>query len=138
MLIGVSLVETMPYFSKYDEEPDETKKTKFLIGAVDVMTRSAIADEATIWISTPAGMQMQNRASFRNHEMIRFGLKGVENYKNAAGGDIPLTFETRIISGKPYEVVSDAFLKTLPGLVIEELANKITEINTATDENRKK
>ncbi len=137
MLTGVTLVEEFPFYSQYDTAA-EADKTKFLLGPIDVQIRSRINDDTNEWLQTDAGMKLTTKGMARNLELIRFGLKGVENFKDKTGNDIKITFVNRIVGGIPYQVVSETFLNTIPMLVIRELADKIYELNTAGDDLVKK
>jgi hypothetical protein len=138
MLTGITLVEHWTHYSKYDHGTSEAEKTGFELGAVDVIVRSAIQDNAQSWISGEGGMQMVNKSATKNYEMVRFGLKGWTNFKDAKGNELKIEFVDRIVGGAPYKIVSDDSLKLIPGPVIAELADEIIEKNTASDTLRKK
>jgi len=137
MLTGITLVENQEFRSKHDEAPAENQ-TVFIIGAIDVLVRSFIQDNATAWEQTEQGMHLINKSATRNFEICRFGLKGVKNFKDSKGNDLEISFSKRNIGGKFYDVVDDNFLTKIPGIVVGELAERIIEINTASDDLRKK
>ena len=135
---GLSLVEDEAFYSSFDDAPED-QKTKWIVGAIDLMVRSYIQDNTISWVQqAEGGMQMINRTASRDFEVCRFGLKGFENFKDDKGGDIKYNTVDRALFNKVYKVVDDAVLNKVPGPVIAELAAHIIEINTATDELRKK
>jgi len=135
---GLSLVEVEPFYSSFDDAP-EAEKTKWLLGPVDLMVRSYIQDNAISWVPGDGGMVMTNKAAFRNFEICRFGLKGFENFKDdKTGADIAFVEVDRALNGKTYKNVSDDVLNRIPGQVIQEIAERLIEINTATEALRKK
>jgi hypothetical protein len=138
MLTGITLVENWTHYSKYDQGEDETKKTGFVLGALDVMVRSTIADNATTWVQGESGMQMVNKTAGRNYELVRFGLRDVTNFPDEKGNELKISFVDRVLGGSPYKVVSDDFLKLIPGAVITELADELISKNSASDTLRKK
>jgi len=137
MLTGVTLAENEDFTSSFDDAPDD-QKTVFVCGGIDVLARSHIQDNTTIWKQTEEGMVMLNRTAVRNFELLRFGLKDIRNFKDKAGNDIKIAFVDRTLGNKLYKNVSDDTLNLIPGQVIVEVANHIAEINMATDELRKK
>jgi hypothetical protein len=131
MLIGITLVENWSYSSVLDTAP-EADKTIFVLGAIDVMVRSFIADNATVWLQSDNGLQLMNKTAARNYELVRFGLKDVQNFKDAKGNDLKIVFVDRAVGGALYKVVSDDFLKMVPPQVIAELAGQIIEKNSTS------
>lgn len=103
------------------------------------MVRSYIQDNTISWIQqAEGGMQMVNRTASRDFEVCRFGLKGFENFKDDKGNDIKFSTVDRALFNKIYKVVDDAVLNKIPGSVIAELSSRIIELNTQTEELRKK
>ncbi|MET4190684.1 MULTISPECIES: hypothetical protein [unclassified Bradyrhizobium] len=138
MLTGITLVENWTHYSKFDHGETEAEKTGWVLGAVDVIARSAIQDNAQTWVNGEGGMVLVNRNSLRNIEIVRFGLKGFTNFKDAKGADIKCEFVRRILAGSEYQVVSDATMAQIPDLIIGELADEIISKNTGSDGLRKK
>jgi len=70
-------------------------------------------------------------------DIVRFGLKGWQNFLGADGKERP--FKTKRLSrgGKSYEVVSDESLAYLPVRVIRELADVILNWNQLSEEEKK-
>lgn len=134
---GITLIESFKWYSPRDKAESDNDKTTFVLGAVDGLIRAHIADNATAWISHEAGMQMVNKSSHRNLELVRFGLKSVENFKDDKGNDIPVEFVDRVINGKVYKVVADSFLVRLDIADIADMAIAILDANTVTDTERK-
>lgn len=137
---GLSIAENEDFYSASEDESTPTnEKTKWVLGAIDLITRSTIQDNTISWIQTDAGMQMVNRTTYRDFEICRFGIKGFENFKNPKTGD-DIIYKTvdRAMNGKAYKNVSDDILNAIPGHIISEIALRLIEINTATDALRKK
>lgn len=134
---GLSLVEDEAFYSSFDDSPED-QKTKWTVGAIDLLVRSSIQDNAISWVQAEGGMQMVNKTASRDFEICRFGLKGFENFKDDKDVEIKFVQIDRALNGKLYKNVDDAVLNKIPGPVINELAARIIELNTATDILRKK
>lgn len=139
MLIALDLNATMDFHSKYDlSDP----KTTFKIGVLDPLTRARIEDAQTAFIM---GSQQESAPKTdikisvrqRNLDIVRYGLRGWENFKDSKGNIVP--FETVVSSSgdSSRSVVSDRCLGMIPWEVIQELAEEILKANTLSKEEEK-
>ena len=139
MLTGLSFGETEEFVSAYD--PDKDNPTVFILGVIDLNIMASIEDELTSFRFNPANptgtADSTLRINQRNLEIIRFALKGVRNFVDAKGNEIP--FKTKKVNrfGKTYEVVADEFLNRIPKKVIDELADHILNANLPSEEELK-
>lgn len=139
MLIALDLSTVRNFTSKYDTGQS---KTIFKIGVVDSITRAKIEDdeyEFTVnkTFSIQDGGMIINRRQ-RNLQVVRHGLKGWENFKDASGSDVP--FQTAPLAGSegtPRTIVSESSLKLLDPRLIDELADEISRANVMTKEEEK-
>lgn len=136
-ITGLSLAENTPFRSSYDNAPED-QQTVFILGAVDVLVRSSIQDNAQSWESAEGGMRLVNKTAYRNIELVRFGLKGFEKFKDEKNNDIVFKTIDRVVGGKLYKVLSDDIVFKIPPEVLQELAEEILHINTGGVELRKK
>lgn len=134
-LIGLTLGETKDFVSEYD--PDKKNPTVFRIGVVDLNVMAQIEDELTTFRFSPQDptgpADSTLKINQRNIEAVRFGLKGIKNFNNAQGNEIP--YKTKKVSrfGKTYEIVSDETLHHIPKKIIDELAAQIVDANVPTE-----
>lgn len=131
--------EQKDHVSKKD--PDSSNPTVWTLGTLDLRTRTYIQDEtATFEISSDkstdrAGVKL--RIGERNLLIVRFGLKGWKNLKDAQGQEIPFEQEPFDLDGKSHLLVHRRRIEQLPYELIEELAAEILSLNTLTEPDRK-
>jgi hypothetical protein len=136
MLTGINIYETKPYKSKLDKESD--KQTVFHIGLLDAHLRAYIDDQTTsfeVSSQNPKDLAKANiQASKHNLLLVKFGLKGMEDYLDPRDNK-PIKFDTTAVSvnGKSYNVVSDSILAVFPKALIDELAGIISGENALSE-----
>ena len=135
----LDLSATVPYISPSDKEEP---KTVYELGVLDTRIRKMLEDIAWEYETTPGAPESAKaKASFNigksELDLVAFGLKGFKNLFKAGGQQAQFSTEPRIVNGKTYHVLSEDILKIIPGDLITELANKIKEINSIGEEDRK-
>lgn len=140
MLTGINIYETKPYHSKLD--PDKDNPTIFHIGSLDSYLRAYIEDQTTSFefsSKNPKDPAKANiNASKRNLLVVRFGLKGLDNFLDPRDNK-PVKFDTVSVAviGKNYTAASEEILSMLPKALIDELAEVILAENTLSEEETK-
>jgi hypothetical protein len=136
-IVALNLSAVKTFYSKYDpSEGDE--RTEFTLGAIDGFVNAAVFDKALEWKSSDAGTQTASvKMNEMDMEVVRFGLKGMRNFKDRDDNEIPFTTQNRTIMGKDYQVVSQDVLRAIPTVVIRELCAEIRTLNTLTKEEGK-
>jgi hypothetical protein len=140
MLTGINIYETKPYKSKLD--PDKENPSIFHIGMLDSYLRACIEDQTTSFefsSKNPKDSAKANiNASKRNLLVVRFGLKGLDNFLDPRDKK-PVKFDSLsvAVSGKNYMAVREEILAMLPKTLIDELSEVILEENTLTEEESK-
>ncbi|MBI4972896.1 MAG: hypothetical protein HZC16_03660 [Candidatus Omnitrophica bacterium] len=140
MLTGINIYETKPYKSKLD--PDKDNPSVFHIGSLDSYLRAYIEDQTTSFefsSKNPKDPAKANiNASKRNLLVVRFGLKGLDNFLDPRDKK-PVKFDSVSVSliGKNYTAVSEEILSMLPKALIDELAEVILAENTLSEEEAK-
>ncbi len=140
MLTGINIYEIKPYKSKLD--PDKENSSIFHIGLLDAFLRTHIEDQTTSFefsSKNPKDSAKANiNASKRNLLVVRFGLKGLDNFLDPRDKK-PVKFDTVsvAVNGKNYTAVSDEILSMLPKVLIDELSEVILSENTLAEEESK-
>jgi hypothetical protein len=122
------------YVSPRDPDPD--RPTIWKLGPIDAFTWALVQDLAARGrlsdgeLSDEADLSLALGTS--RLEMVRHGLKGVENFEGAQ-------FATRQVrrAGRTFEVVADSFLGAIPGTIIDELAARIETHNQLSEDQSK-
>ncbi|MDD5736683.1 MAG: hypothetical protein PHH20_00135 [Candidatus Omnitrophica bacterium] len=133
MLTGINIYESKPYKSKL--ETDAGNPTIFNLGLLDSHLRAFIEDQTTSFefsSKNPKDPAKANiNASKRNLMVLKFGLKGLENFLDPRDKK-PVKFDTVSVpvNGKNYNVVSDEIISMFPKVLIDELADVILSENT--------
>lgn len=136
---GISVVEQWRFASVLDTATEDNEKTWFVLGALTVAVRAYINDNSFLVVAGPeSGRAILDKTSHRNLEAVRFGLRGVENFRMPDGKEITLTFGKRSVGGEEYSVVSDEALSHFPPVIIAELGEEILAKNIMSDDLRKK
>ncbi len=140
MLTAVNLEESREFKSQFDPERD-ANPTVFKLGLLDPFVRAMLDDEMTRLDFGPGGPDGQATTSVRlgtrNIEMVRFGLRGIENFKGPDGNPVQWRTMRKNVRGRSYEVPSDEVLRLIPPKIISELAGEIAKENSISDEERK-
>lgn len=140
MLTGINIYESKPYTSKLDA--DAGKPTVFQIGLLDSMLRAFIEDQTTSFefsSRNPKEPAKANiNASKRNLMVVKFGLKGLENFIDPRDGK-PVKFDTVSVpvNGKNYRAVTDEIISMFPKALIDELAEAVLAENLLSEEEAK-
>lgn len=133
---GTRIRETENYILESDPAKSEAEgATIWKLSAISVDQRAAIQD-GTMTLGADKSVRITMHS--RNLTLLRIGLKGVINYKDASGRDIPFSTEERYVDGELMHVPSDKFISTLDPAWITEIGNRILNINSVSDEERKK
>lgn len=115
---GISLSEVKDFVSQYDKEEP---KTIWKLGVLDSDVFDLIGGRTDNQLSTMT-------------DVVRFGLKGFENFKDAQGNEIKFSTTTRVLGITNYKVVSDSLIKIIPPEVKYELANEIISSSRLNEE----
>ena len=140
MLTGINIYESKPYRSKLDA--DTSNPTVFNLGLLDSHLRAFIEDQTTSFefsSKNPKDPAKANiNASKRNLMVVKFGLKGLENFIDPRDKK-PVKFDTASVpvNGKNYNVVTDEIVSMFPKALIDELADVILAENTLSEDERK-
>jgi hypothetical protein len=144
---GLTLSTVKVIESVMDDAKGTEAATKFIIGAIDAFVSTHVYDMTLVFgesdvltetiddkgvktfAKTQTAQVMLNKS---NLEVVRFGLKGWDGFKDDKSNDILFTTVTRIVNGKQYTVVSDDCLGRMDVMLIRELANQIRTINVLT------
>jgi len=116
MISGINLLETVNVVSKYDSgEP----KTIWKIGMIDAETMPVVvACQETLSTMT---------------ELVRFGLRGFDNFRDASGKEVQFTTEQVTLRGRTFNILASSVLRIIPRVVIIELGMKILELGKLTE-----
>ena len=140
MILALDSNESREFVSTLDNE--ETK-TIFILGVLDNFVRAKIEDMTTRYSipqnnSTEGTADIQINYNQRNLQLVRYGLKGWRNFKDAKGVDV--IFETIASAefGKSYNIISERTIKRLPRNLINELAVEILNDNQISIDDKKK
>lgn len=136
---AIDLGETIRFVSEHDKDEP---KTTWLLGVLDTPTRKQIEDIAFEYEQTPGKPESAKaKATFNigksELELVAFGLKGFEEFRDKNGKIINFKTEDRVMRSRVYHVVSDEVLRVIPGNIITELAKKIKDINNVSEEETK-
>jgi len=112
MITGVNISATKDYTSKLDKSDP---KTIWKIGALDSDVFDLIGDQA------------QNPLKMTS-EVVRFGLKGIENFKDSYGNEIKFDTVSRAVGRNNYSVVADNIMKIIPPEIKNELSEQILNL----------
>lgn len=133
----LNLSATKDITSKYDSAKDTPEATVFSIRALDARVMGQINDAATSFASAdpsridPRGATILN-VHEANFKTAQFGLTGWRNVRDAAGNDVPFKTVKRLVLGAEYDVIDPELLKTLPGVVIDEIGLAVKQFNAVT------
>lgn len=118
---------TIEYSLKADTGED---RTVFVLGVMDARLRRYVMDHA----SRLSGEGKQTETTFSAGTWawltVKYGLRGWRGLLNAAGGVLEEAFDQVPVHGKSYQAVADRVLDVLPVDVLDELAGRISQLNT--------
>jgi len=120
MITGIDVRLSQKYISKYDtSEP----KTTWHLGVLSVHIFAYLGEKML-----DSAKSMESMI-----DIVSFGLKGFENFKDKDGKDVEFTTKNTNICGKAYQVVSDNIISIIPVDIIVELGSKILEITKLSE-----
>lgn len=115
------------------EERGTDSPTVFILGVLSATAEAAIED-ALVQVHADRSMSAQTGTQTAN--ILRAGLRGWRNFRDARGTDVPFpTSKGRMLGGRA--TVTDEGLTMLAPKHRKELAEAITERNELTDDDRK-
>lgn len=121
MITGIDTGLAQDYVSKFDNsEPKTIWKIGVLSAQVFAYVGSKISDSA----KSIEGMI----------EIVRFGLKGFENFKDKDGNDVKFTTQSKDVYSGTFHIVSDNIISFIPIDIIIELGGKILEITKLSEQ----
>lgn len=121
MITGISLSETKDFVSSFDSgEP----KTIWKLGILDAEVFASLGQ----YNDNPLKMML---------EIVKFGLKGFENFTDSAGNKVNFNTISRSLGPYPYKVVSDSIIKVIPSKIINELGGEILSLSKLSEEETK-
>lgn len=134
-LTGMSMAATRRYVSERDPAKGTTDATNFILGTIDVFVMAALGDSMLAFDEN--GVR-SIRLNAQRIELVRFGLKGWEKFKDANGNDLAFKTTTRNVLGREYTVAHDDVIAQLDLALIAELANEISKDNNLLEATAKK
>ncbi len=126
MFTGINVAETKRITLECD--PHKDNPTQFIVGVYDSFLLAHIKDSATR--DDAAGTRFDMHRA--NLLMVKFGLRGVENF-----ADLKFEIEDVTIAGRKYPAVKDDVLAAMPAPVIGELAMVLLQAVGLTGEEAK-
>lgn len=138
MIRPINVGETIKYQLKKDNEDPTT----FIIGVLDSLIKSKLQDLGMVYKYNPEAPKdsvAEARMDIAKQELefVRFGVKGIENFKDKKGVEIPFKTVKRMVGNTEYQIVSDETLKYIPLNAIRELAQVISDENKIGEAERK-
>ena len=138
MIRPINVGETIEYVLKSDKKDP----TIWIIGILDSLVKTRLADLGTIYRYNPEApkdsvAETRMNIAEQDFEFVKFGLKGFKNFKDTKGSEIVLKTEKKTIGNTEYDIVSEDTLKVIPRAAITELAKKIAEENLFSEDEEK-
>lgn len=139
---AVMLDETWEYVSKFDTAEGE-ERTIWELGVVDAALLATIEDNMlTYRVDVNAAERGEEDAPAetklaikqRNIEVLRHGLRGVRNFVDAAGKDVPFRTVSAVRNGRNVKLVDNSTIRSIPARVVNELAEQILAGNSVTED----
>lgn len=120
MITGIDTGLAQDYVSKYD---NSDPKTNWKIGVLSSRVFAYVGSQISDPSKSIDGMI----------EIVRFGLKGFDNFKDKDGNDVKFTTQSKEIYTSSYRVVSDDIISIIPIDLVIELGGKILEITKLSE-----
>jgi hypothetical protein len=120
-IVGVDTNLSQDYISKYDKGE---QKTIWKIAVLSAHAFAHIGSKITDQTKAVEGML----------EVVKFGLRGFENFKDKDGKDVQFTTETKELYSRTYNLVSNNIINIIPIDIIIELGGRILEITKLTEQ----
>lgn len=140
MLTGINIFESKPYTSKLDK--DTASPTVFQLGLLDSNLRAFIEDQTTSFEFSSKNPKEAARANInaakRNLMVVRFGVKGLENFIDPRDGK-PVKFDTVSVpvNGRSCRAMTEEIVSMFPKPLIDELAEVILAENVLSEDEAK-
>jgi len=109
MITGISLLETEDFVSIFDKGDPKT-----------VWKISVLNADIFSYVGSKADKSMDALI-----EVVRFGLKGFENFKDKFGNDIKFDTVNKSLGGVDYKIVDPHIVNMIPVDVVTELGGRI-------------
>lgn len=120
MITGIDIGLTQDYISKFDSsEP----KTVWKIGVLSAHAFAYIGAKLSDSSKSVEGMI----------EIVRFGLRGFENFKGKDGKDIEFKTQDKDVFSNSFKIVASDIINNIPVDIIIELGGKILEITKLSE-----
>lgn len=146
-LTGLHFSEEYEYVSERDPANKETIEasreagaTIFTLGSLPADIRSKINDgimsfENITAENAAASFSMNSNKQYL--EAARYGIKGVENFRDPKGNLIALEFEDAQISGQTMKRVTIKSMGSFPNWLVSELGKEVLGANSVSGAERK-
>lgn len=121
MITGIDLNQTINYISKLDEG---SVKTVWKIGLLPTPVLSYCSSK----------FLNENQSLDGMIEVVKFGLKGFENFKDKSGNNILFEQTARHLGNRVFDVVTDNIINIIPMQIIAELGAEILRIQNLSSE----
>lgn len=133
----LKLTGTFDVQSIHDPAKDTPEASVFTLRILDSRVMGQIRDSALSYAASDAAAVDQRRTTVLNvHESnfkaVQFGLVGWRNVFDQDGNEVRLETVERYVGSSKYDVVDPEVLKTLPQVVIDELAQMVKDGNAVT------
>jgi len=117
MITGISLSETKDFISSFDKDEP---KTVWKLGVLDAEVYASLGELA----NNPLKMMF---------ELVRFGLKGFEGFKDNAGNEVKFSTVSRNLGPHNYKIVADNIMKIIPSQVVNEIGGERLRLSTVSE-----
>lgn len=137
MIKAVDIDEKSDYVAKSDRDLPESEQTIWKIGVIDSITMSKLERMDIQFNAETNDTKIQANVLGREIEMVRYGLKGWENFKDSRGE--PVKCEKSLVgsAGGSREELTDRCIRQIPIEIIKELAEVIRTQNVVGEAERK-
>lgn len=149
---GISFAESYWYCSRNDpsfkpemsiDQAREQGATVFWWGAIPSIIMARIADNVTsssVTVGEEMTQTFNQRHAHRNREAFRFGIRkpGWENFLDGEEKPIVPEWNTDMVNGQTYEVLSEQTMNQVPLQIIQEVGAFIFNTNSLGEDGRKK
>jgi len=133
---ALTLAATKTHELSRDPDKGTPQATRFRLGVLDSRVIGHLRDNsATIQYDEGDRSRVSTKVnnSAVEFETVQFGLKGIENFKDDAGNDVPFRTVKKTLGSRQYDVADPALVAQLGIFDIHELAFEITRINDVTE-----
>lgn len=141
MIKTVNLSKVINHQLSTDPDTGTDAATTWLLGALDARVMAHIKDKATsipVSAFTDASNAMASlNINVTNFDIVQFGLKGWKNLQDEDGKQVEYKTVHTTLGGRTYQTCDPKIVEVLRDEEISELANKIMEINTLSEPERK-